>query len=204
MENYKPNSHKFKDEQKKTAATPEPVRPQKVIAGNAVVKKKTGIRKFLGTFLAEDVTKVKEFALTDVLVPSIKKAISDIVKNGVDMFLYGEAGRSRNNTVGSKISYGSYYNKPANEVRDRTVKSAYDFDDIIYPTRGDAELVLTQMEDSIDRYGFAKISDYYDLSGVTTNNHCFDNYGWTNLRAATVVRVPEGYTIKLPKALPID
>ena len=42
-----------------------------------------------------------------------------------------------------------------------------------------------------------------DLVGVT-GNYTDNKYGWTNIRNAEVVRVRDGYRIKLPRALPID
>ena len=60
------------------------------------------------------------------------------------------------------------------------------------------------MEDIIERYGFVKVADYYDLAGVSIDNHCTNNYGWTDLRTASISRVRDRYVINLPKALPID
>ena len=67
----------------------------------------------------------------------------------------------------------------------------------------EAEKVLQSMDDLIDTYGIVSVADYYDLVDVTsqyTDNH----YGWTDIRNARVVRVSDGYMIKLPKALPIN
>ena len=89
MEEYKPNSHKSKEEQKDLV--PEK-RVEKVISGTVKPKKKSEMQKFADVFISEDVNNVKSYIVMDVLVPAIKKAISDIVTNGIDMILYGEAG----------------------------------------------------------------------------------------------------------------
>ena len=52
---------------------------------------------------------MKSYIVMDVLVPAIKKAISDIVTNGIDMILYGEAGKSKKNSTASKVSYQKFY-----------------------------------------------------------------------------------------------
>ena len=48
-----------------------------------------------------------------------------------------------------------------------------------------------------------KIADLYDLVGMDSN-YTDNRYGWTNLRSAQVVRVRDGYLLKLPKALPLN
>lgn len=57
--------------------------------------KKSEMQKFADVFISEDVNNVKSYIVMDVLVPAIKKAISDIVTNGIDMILYGETGKSK-------------------------------------------------------------------------------------------------------------
>ena len=70
-------------------------------------------------------------------------------------------------------------------------------------TRGEAEDVLSRMDELIDTYGVVSVADLYDLVGISCN-YTDNKYGWTNLRNAEPVRVRDGYMLKLPKALPID
>ena len=53
------------------------------------------MQKFADVFISEDVNNVKSYIVMDVLVPAIKKAISDIVTNGIDMILYGKLGNQK-------------------------------------------------------------------------------------------------------------
>lgn len=82
MEEYKPNSHKSKEEQKDLV--PEK-RVEKVISGTVKPKKKSEMQKFADVFISEDVNNVKSYIVMDVLVPAIKKAISDIVTNAAGL-----------------------------------------------------------------------------------------------------------------------
>lgn len=82
MEEYKPNSHKSKEERKESI--PEK-HVEKVISGTVKPKKKSEMQKFADVFISEDVNNVKSYIVMDVLVPAIKKAISDIVTNGIDI-----------------------------------------------------------------------------------------------------------------------
>jgi hypothetical protein len=202
MQEYKANSHKSKTEQ----SDPIPEKKvEKVIAGTVKSKKKGELQKFADVFISEDVDKVKSYILMDVLIPAVKKAISDIVTNGIDMVLYGETGRTKKNSPGSKVSYRSYYDK-RDERRDydspRT-RTGYSYDDIILDNRGEAEDVLSKMDELISTYDFASVADLYDLVGIT-GNYTDNKYGWTDIRSASVVRVREGYMLKLPKALPLN
>lgn len=202
MEEYKPNSHKYKEDQNRSA--PEK-KVEKVIAGTVKSKKKSEIRKFTDVFISEDIDNVKSYILLDVLIPAIKKAISDIVTNGIDMILYGETGKTKSNSTASKVSYRSYYDG-RNGRRDYSAirtKISYNYDDIILDNRGEAEDVLSRMDELISTYGLVSVADLYDLVGVT-GNYTDNKYGWTNIRSASVIRVRDGYMLKLPKALPLD
>ena len=203
MNDYKPNSHRYKEEQK--AAAEEQKKVEKVVQGQAQTKKKSEIHKIADIFISEDVKNVKTYVLMDVLVPAIKKAISDIVTNGIDMILYGETGRrSSSGSSASKVSYKSYYDRRDDNYRQSNeTRSRFDFDEIVFNTRGDAEATMDQMRDMIDRYGVVTVADMYDMADLT-QPYTSNKYGWTNIRSAEIVRVRNGYVIKLPKAMPID
>jgi hypothetical protein len=198
--NFKPNSHKSKEEQK----LPEK-RVEKVITGNVKVKKKNDIRKLADVFISEDVTNVKSYVLTDVIVPAIKKAIVDVVSDGVHMLFYGGARRNKDSRV-DKISYVDYSKR--NNYDDRRastndLRTSYSSDQFTFETRGEAEEVLAQMDGIVEKYGMVRVLDLYDMVGKTCD-HTANKYGWTSTRNATVERVRDGYVIKMPRALPID
>lgn len=200
----KPNSHKYKEEQKANAT--EEKRVEKVVGGAARTKKKSEISKLTDVFIAEDAANVKSYILSDVLVPALKKLISDIVKDGIEMVLYGGVGGgSRRDSGRSSVSYRKYYDERRDDrgSRETRARSRFDYDDIVFETRGDAEAVREQMECVIDRYGFVTVADMYDLADLT-QPYTSNKYGWYNLHSADVVRVRDGYILKLPKAEPID
>lgn len=204
MNEYKSNSHKSKEAQNNAATSEKKI--EKVVTGSAKPKKKNEIQKFADVFISEDVGNVKSYIVWDVLVPAFKKAISDIVTNGIDMILYGESGRSKKNSTASKVSYRSYYEKE-NDRRDyptRKIKTGYDYDNIVFESRGDAEAVLEAMIDIIDQYGVVSVGDLYDLADMSVDNYTLNKYGWTDIRNASVNRVRDGYMLKLPKALPLN
>lgn len=200
-EQYKPNSMKYKNEQKNA---PSEKNIEKVVKGT-VVKKKNGVRKFTDIFISEDIENVKSYVFMEVLVPAVKKAISDIVTDGIDMILYGSTGGNRKrSTNASYVSYRSYSdNKNDRHYDSMNSRSGYSYDDIILNTRAEAEEVLLSMNELLDKYGVVSVADLYDLVGVT-GNYTDNRYGWTNIRNAEVVHVRDGYLLKFPRAKLID
>ena len=198
MEEYSSNSHKSK-----AAEIPEK-KVEKAITGVAKKKQKGGVQKLTDVFLTEDISSVKNYILMDVVIPAVKKGISDIVTNGIDMLLYGENGSSKKQSTASKVSYRSYYEsgKERNSQIQHT-RLGYNYDDIVLDNRGEAEDVLTRMDELISTYGMVSVADLYDLVGITCN-YTDNKYGWTDVRSASIVRIREGYLIKMPKAMPLD
>lgn len=203
MEEYKSNSHKSKGEG--VVSAPEK-KVDSVVTGKVKQKKKTEFQKFADTFVSEDVANVKSYILMDVLVPAIKKAISDIVTDGIDMILYGESGHRRRSGGTTHISYRDCYSGNTRERRDpgRVRRNDFDFNELVFESRADAERVLSSMDDIIDQYGVVSVGDLYDLAHADTDNYTINKYGWTDIRSASVIRCREGYVIKLPKAMPLD
>ena len=205
MEEYKTNSFKSREPQQPVE---EPRKVEKVVTGTVRVKKKTGLNKFFNSFFTEDAPKIKEFVMSDVLIPSLKKAITDIVTNGINMVMYGADAYKRNTSSSpvTKISYKNYssYSNPNPGFRQPTARTTYSYDEIIFDNRGEAEKVLIAMDEIVSKYGLVKVADFYDLVG-TSGSYTDNNYGWMDLRSAQVVRLSNGeYTIKLPRAVPID
>ena len=202
MEDYKPNSHRFKEEQ--STKPEERKKLEKVVTGKVRTKKKSETSKLAEIFIAEDAANVKNYILMDVLVPAIKKAISDIVRDGIDMILYGEAsGKRKPGTNSMYVSYNKCsYPREYDRREPQRTRGGYNPDDIVLETRGEAEEVLARMDELIDMYGQVSVADLYDLVGKTCE-YTDNKYGWTNIRNAEPVRVRDGYLLKMPKALPI-
>lgn len=196
MENYQSNSFKSKELEAK--------QPEKKLTkvANAKLKKKSEIQKIAETFVAEDLNKVKNAVLMDVIVPAVKKVISDIVTNGIDMLLYGEVKHNKTTTT-SKIGYNSMYNNQNQANAARIARSSYIYNDIILSSRGEAEEVLNQMNEIIGTYGVVSVADLCEIVGVT-GEFTDNKYGWSDIRDAYVERSKDGYMLKLPRALPIS
>lgn len=199
--NYASNSNASKEKTELEEAKKKELHP---VASGKTEKKGFGAR-MAGVLLAADPREVKGSLIKEVIIPSIRKTIADVVKNGIDMLIYGESKPNSSGKAASKISYRSYYDE------EREPKSRYgyssndlDYDNIVFETKGDAELVLTAMDEVLGKYDVVSIADLYDLAQISTSNYALKRYGWTNLQGARIVHTRDGYMLKLPKALPID
>lgn len=185
---------------------------EKIVSGSVKTKKRSGARTIADAFMPEDIGSVKRYILTDIILPTIKKMFYNIFQNSLDA-IFGEIGRSKSSTPASRVSYRSYY-EPERKRDTHTstmrngysydsISGRYSYDDIIFDNRGEAEDVILRMEEVINMYGIVSVADMYDLVGIV-GNHTDNKYGWTNISSAQVVRVRDGYLIKLPKALPLN
>lgn len=178
---------------------------EKIISGKAKPKKKSELKKFADVFLSEDISSVRSYIWYDVLVPAIKKAIDDVFTNGVKTLLWGSGSNKKNSSYSERYSYRSCYDK-SDERRPRygdRNRGGYSYDDIVLESRSDAEDVLSKMDEIISVYEMVSVADLYDLVGIV-GSHTDVKYGWTNISNASVVRVRDGYWLKLPKAIPLD
>lgn len=210
MENkYPSNSHKSKEQARVEASSVEK-KVSKPITSQASRKKKGAARKFSDIFLAEDAHNVGEFVLTDVAIPLLKDLCFNVISTAASIVFFGERGMSTRRPTADRYSYGgrSYtnYNR-VSERRDRPQpvrpRNTYSYDDICLATRGEADAVLYRMDELINEYGQVSIGDLYDLVDITGSFTDY-KYGWVDLRTADVVRIRDGYLLKLPRAIALD
>ena len=201
MEQYKPNSHRSKEEQKNI---PEK-KVEKVVQGTVRTKKKSGLTKLANIFISEDIQDVGSYIREDIIVPGLKRALYDIITKGSDMLIYGKSGGGKRSSIAERTSYRKYYDdrdrRSSHDDVPRT-RDGYNYEDIILESRGEAEEVLERMREMIDTYDQASVADLYDLVGIT-GNYTDNKYGWTNLTNAEPIRVRDGYMLKLPRVLPL-
>lgn len=200
MDDYKPNSYKYK-EQQKTLTTDKKI--EKVVNGTVKTRKRNGVTKLKDVFVNEDAKNVKSYIFSDVLVPAIKKLLYDIVNDGASMLLFGNTSSGRKKTIGSNVSYRQFYDSKV-EDRRPVSSSRFDYEDLIFESRGEAEAALSKMDEVIDVYGTVSVADLYDMCDLTAP-YTSNRYGWSNIQTAEVARLRDGgYVLKLPRALPIS
>lgn len=201
ISSYPPNSHKSKDKPADPAVPEKKI--EKIITGEAKLKKPGAIKKALGFFMPEDVDDFKSYIIFDVLIPKIKSFLDE----SFHACLYGKNSNSKNKTPSEGLSYRAYYDSKNSSVTRSSNASrndGFEYDDIILDNRGAAEDVLVKMKDLIEIYGAVSIGDLYELVGLSSPNYTNRNYGWKSLKTADVLKVRDGYLLKLPKAIPLQ
>lgn len=204
MQDYKPNSNRFKESQKGTTApaAPEAKKVEKVVAGKVTAKPKTGLAKFAETFFAEDLHKVKDYVVKDVIMPTIKDTVWTIIARGSERLIFGEAGHSPKNSKLPFINYNGLF-KSSTPTQVPTVNSSssqYSVDNIILEDRGDAEKVLVAMNAHIAEFGEVSISTLYEFIGEPIGDFMSTRWGWRSLNTAGIMRTSNGgYKLDLPR-----
>lgn len=155
MAEYPNNSHSARERTDSTAPGKAEKKLEKVVTGAAKTRKKSEARKFVNIFVPEDGENVKSYIMMDVIIPGIKNAIADVIS----IVLFGDSGRiggSRSKRDGrSRLTYWDDRRDDRREYGRPRAAAGFEYDDIIFETRGDAELVLDQLESAIANYGIA-------------------------------------------------
>ena len=204
MNEYKPNSHKYHSEKKDETAVGEKRVAKPVVSSAVQTKKKSGIASIAKTFLAEDLADVGAYLWAERIVPAIKKTLVNIGTDAVNMIFLGKnaASSSSSTQSGPKVSYRSYYDEPKrNEIPQAT--NRFDYGQLEFKSRGDAEAVRVEMGHICHRWGYVRVSDMFDLANLVPPVSSF-KYGWTDVSRAVVRGSGDSYYIELPKAMPID
>lgn len=195
---YKPNSNKAKEERKEEQ--------KKIVKASVRRRKSSGFKKIANILLAEDIEDAKTQLVSDVIIPAIRQALHDIFDRGSNLMFLGFENRSGKSKA-SKVSYRDYYdNDKKSPERYKPQSRTLEYNDVIFDSKSEAEEVLFSMDELIEMYGSASVSDYYEFVGMT-GDYSANNYGWTDIRNARIDKVRDGrsygWTIIFPRARPL-
>lgn len=190
-------------------------RLEKMVEASEYKKKDTAITRLIDAFLPEDAYDLKDYIINGIVVPTIKDGLDDVFHT-----LIRGSGRKKSSSRSRgrryydddddmRPAYRKYYDDRRRDDRyddDRYYKpERSDFKNVKFKSRGDAERILTRMEDIIYKNRFVSLLDFYDLTGQPTRS-TDDNYGWTSLSRAKVERLrsDNGYIIRFPSPMPLN
>lgn len=179
--------------------------------------KKRGVKKFADALFAVD-DGPKMDITEDIVVPAVKNTFLDVVSaitgavtNAFEIALFGDMhGRTRSRDRRDRdryrngyIDYSSSSSRRGSEDRRERGSSRsrelQDFTDIDFDTWEDANDVLTNMKDLLNRYDrYVTVADFYALAGVSYT-YQDRNWGWTDLSNAYPIRDGAVYILVLPK-----
>lgn len=172
-----------------------------VVSGKVKKKGKSFGEKMVDSFINEEVDDVKGYLVSEVLVPTVKKTIIDVIK----MFFYGRTagpgGPGTEIVSYNRMSGGRTYLMGSSAMPKRTSRKT--FDDIWFENRGDVETVVDNLNAIMETYHVVSVADLFELSNqstVFTDNR----FGWTDIGAMRVIQSGGGYILKMPPPRPID
>lgn len=213
------NSHKrVRTEEVRTKTTEkkviEPTKVERVVTNDVIVRKKGLGKRFTETFIGGDARNVWEYVVLDVLIPAARDMIVDAGQEALHRMVYGEGrggsgrrSRSRyDSPFGGGVNYQSRYDSSnrnsgaRREERSGNRRARYnqDMDEIIVESRAEAYEVLDQMQILIDKYDVCRLSEFYEMVGVT-GRFTDEKFGWTDLGDARPVHTRNGYALNLPR-----
>jgi hypothetical protein len=192
---------------------------EKVVDGIVIEKKKSLGAKFKATFFNKaDAKDISTYILFDVMLPATRNLVYDIVSKGASRALFGQDSPRRSvldRSGGSRVSYNDSYGTTRYRDAPRSsmlpgqpphYRAKYErsnnFDDIIVSSKAEAERVVERLLDIVDKYDVATVADLRNLLGLPSS-HVDNKWGWTDIRAADVRQVREGYLIEIPLPEPI-
>lgn len=195
MDNNRPNSTGSKEEKPKV---------EKVVTGAVNVKQKKGVSKIAEAFFGneEEISEIKNRVVYDTVIPTIKDIFLDTLATllGVNRSRFSSGGRR---ITAERVSYGKYYEDSRSSRPPVRSVTAFNTDDVVFDQNGDAEYVLDRMFELLEKYGVVRVTDFYDLAGVSVD-YTASKYGWTSLKNTRVIRTRDGYIVDLPRSMPID
>lgn len=200
MDTFPPNSKSAKTRER------EPV--QRVTSANAVRRRKPLGKQFKETFFGGDAHGAWRYVISNVMIPAIQDTIIEMVQSGVERIVRGDKSRRASSSNLGRVNYRSYAQRrtqddrpppPWQPVLSRAARARHGFDEIIIPSRQEAEEVIDRLFDIISKYEQATVAELYELTGLTSS-HTDHTWGWTDLRGAAVGRVRGGgYLLDLPE-----
>lgn len=203
--------------------TPAPARVERVTVSEVITDSSDQkVRnKFRRIINGVNLRSALRIANDEVILPSIREILFDSLKNIGENVIFGGRDQRRGGHRPARRYGGSLFDDPrdyrpryqySTSTRrnmpdqrpsySRTTRRYDDFREITFTSRIDAERVLEELLNGIERYGVASVADFYDAAGlppVPTDN----KWGWLSLRRADVYQTPDGYKIDLPVAEPI-
>lgn len=201
---FPPNSARSKVEAEPT----EEKKVEAVVTGEVQRRKKPLGKRFQDTFFGGDARGTAVFVIGSVLIPAAKDMLVETGQQFIERMVYGDTKRrsfNRGPNPAGHISYNRMApsDRPPAPSMSRRARARHEFDEIVIPSRGEAEEVLDRMFDLLSRYDSVSVADLYELTGVQSA-HTDQKWGWVDLRGSQVTRTRSGgYVIDLPEPSPL-
>lgn len=180
-------------------------RSRKVATVGKITTKEPGNgKKLLSKIFQGDFKTVGSYLLGDILLPTVKDTLSDILHSTIDILVSGDSyGYSRSRRSRRDKDRVSYNKISSSKKRDDDKDYAHPREylkEITFEEAGDAEEILDALLTIIEEDGQVSVAEYYEACNLPSN-FTDNKRGWDSLASARVKRVRGGYIINLPKPI---
>lgn len=193
---------------------PEPAarKIERVVEVDIVRRKPSLGKRIRDAFLGGSDRSLLEFVAQDVIIPSIQNMAYESVVQGAGRAFFGESGAGRARPGDPRRAGGVNYaaisrataaSRDAQAGLSRRARQQHIFDEIILPTKGDADTVLEGLYGILEEYDTVSVSDLYELIGES-GQFTDRNWGWTDLFGSNVRRVRDGWLLELPRTVSLN
>lgn len=148
---------------------------------------------------------IKKKVVDDIVMPGVLDFLSDMAANIIESFadvaletadilIYKEPREHRCKKKSSH--YHGAYDKKKKKTR---TKSAFDYNDVSFPSKEQAERVKRKLIKLCDEYDYISVADFYREADEDFTS-ADEGWGWENIDNAYVTKRDGEYYLHLPKA----
>lgn len=220
--NYQGNSKLDKEIAAETQAKEGP-KLKKIEGVSFVEVKPTLGRRIRSSFGGNNLKMVGAAVLAEVIIPTAKDLLSNVIDEGSRRMIYGENGGRRRGGVGSVVAstlvgnasrirstnYSSISSQSnavqvASQSLSNRERSTFDFSNLAFEDRAQVEAIIEGMYDTIEEYGMITVAGFYDLIGQTGTGFTDQKFAWDARAFAGTkpLKTRDGWVIDLP--LPLE
>lgn len=171
------------------------------------------------TFIAEDARDVGDYIIWDILIPTVKRTLNDVICGASNRIflgsttpqtshLYQERG-GVTRVIGSENRYSSLARSSSQKTETRPLpnrrsanmpRSNFNIDIFESTDYGDCAMLLDDIVDYLETKKKITVSGYYSLAFNSQAPYTSENWGWYSLKSASIERDANGkWFIKLPR-----
>lgn len=181
---------------------------EQVVTTGVTEKKRSLGKKLSETFFGGDFQSAARFVTTDVLLPAVRNLFVEATTRGIERVIYGDRAPTRQTPMQPMFGQGhTKYNytpqsqssvmmpkQPPHRTQPSPTRKA---DEIMFQSREQAELILENMSNVLDKYGAVSIADLCAMVGFPST-YVDNNWGWTRLGHSAIRQTRNGWLLDLP------
>ena len=170
-----------------------------------VTLKKSKMNSLGKSVIQGSITDAIANAISDLIIPAGRDLLFNVVTSVSQTLIYGDSEQPPVSNGVNRIPYSSISNynrmgRPTTHVQKIRQRPE---DGFIFKTKSDADTALAHLRDACDNFGVVSVQALYEFCEQSAP-YTANKYGWMNLDDARVEHTRDGYTIKLPRSMPLD